>query len=83
MKFPRFRGHTKKVEKIRNWFFLWLLIFTPYHQIPILKAASSLIIHRKNTTGQQDTYRKEKTSESQSNNAKKRTEISLDPEIKD
>jgi len=58
------------------------MIFTPFPQISALKATSPLMIHTKNTSGQQETPRKEKTSENQSNSATQRTEIRLVSELK-
>jgi len=69
--------------KDKKFVFWLLLIFPPFHQIPILKATSSLIIHTKNTSGQQKIYKKEKIPENQPNSATPRTEISLNPDSGD
>jgi len=43
----------------RKFVFLLLMIFTPFPQISAFKATSPSIIHTKNTSGQQETPRKE------------------------
>jgi len=74
---PKDRGEHRK------FVFLLMMISAYSYQISALLGTSSLIIHTKNTSGQQKIYKKEKTPENQPNNATPRTEISLSPELKD